>query len=537
MKKQTNIKVLSAVVIMAVSMLIANLQAQDINLEFLMVPEGAGVGETSTGGIGGGRPGDHPDFVEAEDPRIELNFSIGPTGQIGLDAYTPSTVQDVIDAVDQWDNTNLGQTTNPDLYSKNFSLVLRAESRMQLGYSGGHGIGVRGKNQGRLDDVGEDTEWLEFLLTGDVGIDFINVGFTDVSGGDLAHAIIKDHDTDKLWYIDEDPDPGYLNVTGEYNMRYFSDILHFTTADTGQNMGYRLYSLEFNIVPAEPKPPAVLSTTPVHADTTVEITSDYVIQFDIPVDEASAEAAVTFNPVLANEAYAWNETSDILTISHDPLPYSTEYVVTVSTGVKAAEEGGLNMLADTTFTFKTLPEPPTVNYTFPANLAENVPITTPFEIQFSKGMIRDSVEKAIEFTPAVSGLEFIWNEDYSIAYFSTDELSPSTQYFGTVGTVATDRFGVQLATPFQFVFTTATGVGIDSRSQSEMVVYPNPADDVLSIRGIDVKSVKIYNMTGQLVKQISNKPVFNVSEINPGIYVINVDDRNDNNYKEVILIK
>ncbi len=536
MKKKTTIKILSAVFVMAVSMLIAPLQAQDVTLEFVMDPNGpeAGVGSDGTGGIGGDGPSSSPDFVEQEDPRVELNFSIGPTGQIELDAYTPATVQAVIDAVDYWDNAAIGSTTNPDLYGKSFQLIMKGESRMQLGFNGGDGVGIRGKNQGRIDDVGEFTEWLRFELTGDVGIDFTELGYTNVGGPFIPHLIIKDHDTDMLWDIPDESDPEYIDGA-EYNMRYFSDILEFTTADTGANGGYRVYSLAFDVVAPQPKPPAVLETSPVHADTTVETTDDYVILFDVPVDAASAASAITFTPDVSNRADSWNNDGDELTISFDELPYATDFTVSLSTDLQGTN--GLNMLADTTFTFKTLPEPPTIDYTFPANLATGVPVTTPFEIRFSKGMRTDSVEKAIEFTPAATGLDFIWNEDNSTVYFVTDELTPNTQYFVTVNTVATDRFGVQLASPFQYLFTTAAAVGVDNNNLPEMVVYPNPADEMLSIRGIDVQSVTMYNTTGQLVKQVSNKSTLNVRDFKPGIYVINVEDRDENSYREVILIK
>ncbi len=534
MKRQIKIKFLSAVVLMAVSMLITNLQAQDITVEFLMDPEGAGVGSDGTGGIGGDRPSSNPAFVEAEDPRVELNFTIGPTGQVSLDAFTPATVQEVIDAVDNWDNAAIGSTTIEALFGSSFSLIMRGESRMQLGYNGGHGIGIRGRNQGRLDDTGEATEWMEFTLAGDVGINFTRIGYTSVGGPGVPHAIVRDHDTDMLWDITVDPDPGYISGT-DYNMRYFSDVLHFTKTDTGENVGYRVYSLEFDIVEPQPKPPAVLSTSPSHADTTVETTDDYVIQFDVPVDQATAASSITFTPPVVNRSDAWNEDGTELTISYDQLPYSTDYVVAVSTDLQGTN--GLNILADTTFTFKTLPEPPTIGYTFPANLATGVPVTTPFELRFSKGMRADSVEKSIEFTPAVGGFEFIWNADNSIAYFSTDELTASTQYFVTVGTVATDRFGVQLAQPYSFVFTTAAPVSAQNHDIADMILYPNPADEILSIRGVDVKSVRIYSISGQVVMEQSDRTLLDVSDITPGSYVIDVRDRNDKQYKELIIIQ
>jgi hypothetical protein len=553
MKKQLLVKVLLACFIMAMNGFVLNIQGQDapVVVEFTN-PDGRDYGSSNDGflgvGLGGSgsgavRPAADPYIVD--DPYVEFKFAIGPTGQIDLDVFTPTTDPDIVGVLNTWDKTAIGATTNAELYGKTFSLILTAESRMQLGIDDAGnrgGIGVRGENQRRIDDTGANNEWVQFELTGDVGIDFFRIGYNDVVGGEKAHAIVRDHDTDEYITIidgvDGNPHPAELFIdAAEYNMRYFSDILYLSTADSLEEGGYRLYSIEFYVVPAQPKPPAVLETSPAHADTTVETTADYVIQFDIPVDQALAEGAITFTPDLPNKAYAWNESGDIVTITHDQLPYSTEYLVSITTGVKGAGAEGLNMLADTSFTFKTLPEPPTIDYTFPVNLAQNVPVTTPFELRFSKGMIPDSVEKAIEFTPAVGGFDFIWNADNSILYFSTDELTASTQYFVTVETVATDRFGVQLADPFQFVFTTASPVAVRNSSMSDMVIYPNPADEVISIRGVDVSAVRIYSISGHLVKEIRNSSLIRVSDLQPGSYVVTVTDRNDNSANSLVVIQ
>lgn len=548
MKKQILTKVLLACFIMAMSGFVMNLLAQGpIVVEFTN-PDGADYGSSNEGflgvGIGGSGSGATAEGQQyaVDDPYLELKFSIGPTGQIDLDAITPTAYQAVVDVVNTWDQTAIGATDNADLFGKSFSLIVTAESRMQLGLDvdgNRGGLGVRGRNQRRIDDEGVNNEWMQVELVGDAGIEFTRVGYNDVSGGDLAHMILKDHDTDSLIYIldgvDGNPHPEDLYVdAADYNMRYFSDILWLSTADT-MNAGYRLYSLEFNVVAAQPKPPAVVETAPAHADTTMETTDPYVITFDLPIDQGSAASAITFEPDVSNRVDTWNEDGTELTISFDQLPYSTDYIVSISDAISGTN--GLTMLADTTFTFKTLPEPPSVIYTFPANLANDVPVTTPFELQFSKGMVPDSVEKSIDFTPAVAGLDFIWNSDNSTVYFSTDALSESTQYFVTVGTVATDRFGVQLAAPFQFVFTTVTPVGIENGIIPEMVIYPNPADDIMSIRGIDVKTARIHSIAGQLVREIKNTPLIYVGDIAPGSYVISVQDRDKNKYQELIIIK
>jgi hypothetical protein len=253
------------------------------------------------------------------------------------------------------------------------------------------------------------------------------------------------------------------------------------------------------------------------------------------MDHAATSAAITFTPDVVNRVDTWNERSDEITVSFDELPYITEYTVTVGQGVQGTN--GLNALADTTFKFRTLPEPPTVIYNFPENLAKNIPMNTPFEIQFSKPMLPDSVEKAISFNPAVSGFEFVWNADNSTVYFTTDELQPNTMYFGTVSTVATDIYNIRFPAPFQFTFTTMPPVGIEKRKVTDMVIYPNPVDDVLTIRGVKVKSVQLFSVSGQLIREIDHQSLIQVGDIAAGSYIISVTDDENNRFRELITIK
>jgi len=527
MKKQIIGKVLTAFILLAVSAFFVNIQGQEVKVTFVN-PSSLDYGNPD--GIGGRIPGE-------QDPKITLEFKVGVSGQVELDASTISTLQANIDAVNQWDNTNVGNTSYQAIWGKSFKFILTSNKRLQLG-NGGGGIGCQGTNQRRIDGMGGEIVY--FILQGEVGIKFTTIEYRDINFMEgLANFEISDYDTrKKVWYMENiGAGEGAFDVTDIYSMRYKSDSLIVTTSDTtgNNNPGGRLLSLGFDVVEALPKPPAVLSTDPVHADTTVKITSDYVILFDAAMDQSTTASNITFDPDVSNRTDTWNEDGDELTISFDALPYITEYLVTVGQGVLALN--GLNALADTTFTFRTLPEPPNVVYTFPQNLATGVPLNTPFEIEFSKSMIPDSVENSISFNPAITGVEFIWNADNSAVFFSSDNLQENTLYFGTVSTVATDIYGVQFPAPFQFAFTTVEPVGVKSTKLSKMVIYPNPVDEVMSIRGVDVKSVKMHSIAGQLVKEFNDTPVMNVSDMKAGSYVVTVVDRNENKYRELITIK
>ncbi|PZF72979.1 T9SS type A sorting domain-containing protein [Taibaiella soli] len=61
-------------------------------------------------------------------------------------------------------------------------------------------------------------------------------------------------------------------------------------------------------------------------------------------------------------------------------------------------------------------------------------------------------------------------------------------------------------------------------------IYPNPANDILHIRGLknsgSFKEIKIFNVSGSLVSQITSRddePAVSLEKLSPGIYVMEVD--------------
>jgi hypothetical protein len=103
--------------------------------------------------------------------------------------------------------------------------------------------------------------------------------------------------------------------------------------------------------------------------------------------------------------------------------------------------------------------------------------------------------------------------------------------------IATDIYGIQFPEPFQFAFTTGKAVTVKNSNLSEMVIYPNPANDVISIRGIEVQTVMIHEITGKLVKSIEKNSVINIGDMHPGSYMITVMDRDKNKFRELIIIE
>ena len=109
------------------------------------------------------------------------------------------------------------------------------------------------------------------------------------------------------------------------------------------------------------------------------------------------------------------------------------------------------------------------------------------------------------------------------------------RYTVTISTNATDVYGLQLTEPYTFSFNTFP-VSVSNANLTAVDIYPNPASDVFRVRGMDVASVKIYSLTGQLKKQVYNSAVINVSDMEPGNYAVIVSDRADNRVRKMIVI-
>ncbi|MGI6718295.1 MAG: T9SS type A sorting domain-containing protein [Bacteroidales bacterium] len=72
---------------------------------------------------------------------------------------------------------------------------------------------------------------------------------------------------------------------------------------------------------------------------------------------------------------------------------------------------------------------------------------------------------------------------------------------------------------------------------TNITLYPNPAKNVVSIDGVSVQKVLIYNNLGQLVQEFSNTNQINISNLNQGVYFLNIIDINNNNYNQKLMVE
>ena len=83
-------------------------------------------------------------------------------------------------------------------------------------------------------------------------------------------------------------------------------------------------------------------------------------------------------------------------------------------------------------------------------------------------------------------------------------------------------------------------LGIVENGVANITVYPNPASDMLSIEGNSILSVRIYNILGQVVAEMTGNgsPTVSVSTSNlkSGLYIVTVEDASGNISEQKIVI-
>ena len=93
-----------------------------------------------------------------------------------------------------------------------------------------------------------------------------------------------------------------------------------------------------------------------------------------------------------------------------------------------------------------------------------------------------------------------------------------------VDAIANDDFTLTGSVLTPMIIDAATA-GTKDYEALKVGVYPNPTSDFISIENVDkdIKSVKIYDVTGKEVKAFNGHLNLNVSSLQPGLYLIKTD--------------
>ena len=67
-------------------------------------------------------------------------------------------------------------------------------------------------------------------------------------------------------------------------------------------------------------------------------------------------------------------------------------------------------------------------------------------------------------------------------------------------------------------------------------VYPNPSNDKVSIDGIEIAEIEVYNALGQLVKNVQGTNEISVVGLPEGVYVLRIRDEKGNAFTERVSV-
>jgi hypothetical protein len=72
--------------------------------------------------------------------------------------------------------------------------------------------------------------------------------------------------------------------------------------------------------------------------------------------------------------------------------------------------------------------------------------------------------------------------------------------------------------------------------KNNIMIYPNPANQIVNIIGTDIANVKVFNNMGQLILNQYNTNIINVSELINGIYILSIETLTGNITQRKIII-
>ena len=107
-----------------------------------------------------------------------------------------------------------------------------------------------------------------------------------------------------------------------------------------------------------------------------------------------------------------------------------------------------------------------------------------------------------------------------------DAVDHCTSATGTTLPDVDQRYASRVATADAGAFEYG-GTILDSPNQDivSISIYPNPASDIVSIKGIEnINSIKVYSVLGALEKEVFNTNQIDISELSSGIHLIQIDN-------------
>jgi hypothetical protein len=89
-----------------------------------------------------------------------------------------------------------------------------------------------------------------------------------------------------------------------------------------------------------------------------------------------------------------------------------------------------------------------------------------------------------------------------------------------------------------WLMTNTSTLSIDEFQQVSFTMYPNPARDIVSFKGIDaIKSIEVFNQLSQKVLSTKDAYSINIESLATGMYLVQVQDANHRTFLKKLVIK
>ena len=77
---------------------------------------------------------------------------------------------------------------------------------------------------------------------------------------------------------------------------------------------------------------------------------------------------------------------------------------------------------------------------------------------------------------------------------------------------------------------------VENQTEGHGLVYPNPANETVTIEGVEACDIEIYNALGQLVKTMQGTNEISVAGLPEGVYVLRITDEKGNAFTERVSV-
>ncbi|MCI0397315.1 MAG: Ig-like domain-containing protein [Chloroflexi bacterium] len=248
--------------------------------------------------------------------------------------------------------------------------------------------------------------------------------------------------------------------------------------------------------------PSVVTIVPENGAQNVIPTRPVTITFNMPMDQASTEAAVTLDPA-AEVSYDWSGDGRVLVLRPaDPFELQTNYTLTIDNSARSAS-GQATLDRETVSSFNIVPFPAVISTT-PADGAVADRWQRGVNVQFASPMDLDTLEGQIVVEPAPDEIDNVFFDEFGFNLYLEFDLERNTEYRITIPGSAADPYGNTLGQDYTWQFRTPgfpplVSLNLPDQLSQFSTSYPSNVDIIYrNVTQVDVQLYQVGLVTDRL---------------------------------------